>query len=413
MRTNFVALVGIVIAWGLTIGLAAQRGSADWPQWRGQNRDGAAGAEGLPRTWPERLTRKWKVEVGLGYAAPIVVGNRVYMFTRVDSNEVLRAIDADTGAIVWQHSYPAPFRPNPAATRRHGTGPKSTPTFANGRLYTLGMSGIVTAFDAETGAQIWQKPAPPVEPLYHTAMSALVDRGLVILHVGGHDNGALTAFDAATGDVKWRWAGDGPAYGSPVVAELGGVRQVITFTQANLVSVSAATGELLWRRPFEVRATRNAVTPILHGRLLIVSGLGKSVTAIAVARGDGQWTTEDAWENSETSMDMSTGVVIGSTLFGFSPRNSGQFFALDANTGKTLWLSDGRQAENAAVVRAGDVWLALEDDAELVVVSAEATRFAPLRRYAVADSSTWAQPVISGDRVFVKDVTSLALWTPE
>jgi outer membrane protein assembly factor BamB len=244
-------------------------------------------------------------------------------------------------------------------------------------------------------------------------MSALVDRGLVILHVGGHDNGALTAFDAVTGDVKWRWAGDGPAYGSPVVAELGGVRQVITFTQANLVSVSAATGELLWRRPFEVRATRNAVTPILHGRLLIVSGLGKSVTAIAVARGDGQWTTEDAWENSETSMDMSTGVVIGSTLFGFSPRNSGQFFALDANTGKTLWLSDGRQAENAAVVRAGDVWLALEDDAELVVVSAEATRFAPLRRYAVADSSTWAQPVISGDRVFVKDVTSLALWTPE
>ncbi len=137
--------------------------------------------------------------MGLGYAAPITVGNRVYMFTRQESNEVMRALDAETGMVIWQTSYPAPFTPNPAATRGHGTGPKSTPTFADGKLYTLGMSGIVTAFDAATGRQVWQKPAPPVQPLYHTAMSPLVDRGLVVVHVGGHNNGTLTAFDANTG----------------------------------------------------------------------------------------------------------------------------------------------------------------------------------------------------------------------
>jgi glucose dehydrogenase len=144
---------------------------------------------------------------------------------------------------------------------------------------------------------------------------------------------------------------------------------------------------------------------------VIVSGLEKSVTSFTVVRRNGQWTPEDVWENPEVTMDMSTGVVIGQMLFGFSPRNSGQFFAVDANTGKTLWLTEGRQADNAAVVRAGNVWMALEDDAELVVVRANAGKFEPLRRYTVAESATWAQPVISGQRVFIKDVSTVALWT--
>ena len=120
---------------------------------------------------------------------------------------------------VWETKYNASYSPNPAATRTHGTGPKSTPTFADGRLFTLGMSGIVTAFDAASGKQLWQKPRPAIEPLYHTAMSPLVDGSNVIVHVGGHNSGALTAFDVRTGDVKWSWNGDGPAYGSPIVAD--------------------------------------------------------------------------------------------------------------------------------------------------------------------------------------------------
>lgn len=381
-----------------------------WPQWRGNGRDGSATFT-VPATWPDTLNRKWRVEVGTGYAAPITVGDRVFAFSRQGEDEVMRALDAATGKTLWETKYNATYTPNPAATRTHGTGPKSTPTFADGRLFTLGMSGIVTAFDAATGTQLWQKPRPATEPLYHTAMSPLVDGASVIVHVGGHNSGALTAFDVRTGDVKWSWDGDGPAYGSPIVVNLGGTRQVITMTQDNLVAVSAASGELLWKRPYSVRATRNAVTPIVHNQLVIVSGLGMPVIGFRVMNKAGQWTSEDVWTNNDVSMDMSTGVVIGNSLFGFSPRNSGQYFALDANTGQTQWLSAPRVAENAAIVRAGNLWFALDTEARLSVVRASATQMELLKRYSVAESATWAQPVLSGQRMFIKDLNSIALWT--
>ena len=273
------------------------------------------------------------------------------------------------------------------------------------------MVGVVTAFDAATGKQLWQTAPPKTQTLYHTAMSPIVDRGLVIVHVGGQNDGALTAFDARTGEVKWAWTGDGPAYGSPIVAELGGTRQVITTTQENLVGVSAASGELLWKRPFSVRATRNAVTPIVHNQIVIVSGLGLPVTGFKVMSKAGQWTSEDVWVNNDVTMDMSTGVVIGDALYGFSARNSGQYFALDANTGQTLWLSAPRAAENAAVVRAGNVWFALDTEANLSVVRANPKEFEVVKKYAVADSATWAQPVLSGQRVFIKDLSTVSLWT--
>ncbi len=416
----------LIIAMGIALSEigVAQQGNANrvegWAQWRGANRDGAA-TFANPATWPDKLNLKWKVDVGIGYSAPIIVGDRVYAFSRQGEDEVMRALEAAGGKVVWETKYNATYKPNPAATRTHGTGPKSTPTFADGRVYTLGMSGIVTAFDAASGKQLWQKPRPDVEPLYHTAMSPLVDRGLVIVHVGGHSNGALTAFDARTGDVKWSWNGDGPAYGSPIAVDLGGTRQVITMTQDNLIGVAAATGELLWKRPYTVRSTRNAATPIVHslpstasgpaGQIIIVSGLGMPITGFKVINKGGQWMSEDVWVNNDASMDMSTGVVGGNTLYGFSHRNSGQYFAIDANTGQTLWLSEPRQAENAAVVRSGNLWFSLDTLAELKVVRANPKQFEIVKRYTVADSATWAQPVLAGQRILVKDLSTISLWT--
>ncbi len=395
---------------GLCAIVSAQTGSGDWPQWRGPNRDGAIASFRAPGAWPDQLTRKWKVDVGLGYATPILVGNRVYMYSRKQDNEVLTALDADTGRQVWQTAYPAPFTINPAAAR-HEKGPKSTPTFAGGKIYTLGMSGIVTAFNAADGKQLWQKPAPRVGPLYHTAMSPLVDRGMVIIHVGGDNHGALTAFDPDTGAVKWAWNGDGPSYGSPIVAEPGGTRQVIVLTQEHLVGVSEASGELLWTRPFSTQFAQNAITPIVHNGTVIVSGLEKGVTAFKIVKRDNHWATENVWENQGVSLYMTNAVVVGDILFGMSHRKSGQFFALDANTGKTLWTSPPRQAANAAISHAGDLLFMLKDDGELIVAKASAAAFEPVKRYTVADSATWAAPTIAGNRIFVKDTSSLALFT--
>ncbi len=394
----------------LAVCFAPAAAAQDWPQWRGPSRDGVIASFREPASWPKTLTKRWNLEVGTGYATPLVVGSRVYVFSRQGENEVMSALDAASGKVIWKTSYPASFKMNPA-TAPHGPGPKSTPTLAGNRLFTLGISGIVTAFDAQTGKQIWQKPAGPVEPLYHTGMSPLVVGSLAILHVGGHDNGALTAFDVATGDVRWRWNGDGPAYGSPLLFNLSGTPQVVTFTQKYFVGVSLETGKLLWRRPYTTPSTTTSQTPILYKDTVIEMGRGNGVTAFrAIPRGD-EWTTENVWHTDEVSMHMSDAVVIDGALFGLSHLNSGQYFALDLDTGRVLWKSDGRQAAHAAIARAGNTIFSLEDDSELVVVRHNRSRFEPITRYEVATSETWTQPVISGNRLFVKDVSSLTLWT--
>ena len=400
----------LVISAAITASLAGQSRPADFPQWRGANRDGVVAPAGVPQSWPERLTRKWKVEVGLGYATPVVIGNRVFMFARQGENEVLEALDADTGKQIWESSYAVSFTVNPAAAR-HEKGPKSTPTFAGGKLFTLGMTNIVTAFDAATGKRLWQKPASSAQPLYHTAMSPLVDRGLVIVHVGGHNNGTLNAYDVNTGAVKWHWDGDGPSYGSPIAVDVDGTRQIVVFTQENLVGVSAADGALLWKRPFSTSSTQNAITPILYNQTVIVSGLDKGVAAFRIVKKNGGWDTENVWENTDVSLYMANAVVVNDMLVGLSHKNSGQFFGLDAKSGKTAWTSAPRQATNAAILRAGDLLFVLKEDAELIVTRVGPKGFETVRTYTVADSATWALPAISGNRLFVKDVASLALWT--
>ena len=390
--------------------MARAQATRDYTQWRGQNRDGSASSFQAPSSWPEQLSLKWKVDVGAGYATPIIVGNRVYTHTRQGENEVMMALDADTGKTVWQTRYPAPYKMNPA-TKNHGQGPKSTPLFANGRLYTLGISGIVSAFDAADGKLLWQKPAPPVDPLYGTAMSPVFDRGNVIFHVGGTDNGTLTAFDANTGDVRWSWTGDGPAYASPIVVELGGTRQVVTISQKNIVAVDAANGQLLWQKPWVSRSTNNSITPILYDGTIIVTGHDLGTARLRPVRSGSQWNVETVWETQEVGMFMSNPVLIGDTLYGLSHKASGQFFALDARSGKIQWLGQPREATNTAVVKAGNLLFLLNDDAELTVAASNPAGLEPVRRYTVADSSTWAQPAISGNRLFIKDVSNLALWT--
>ena len=408
-RTSVGRFVGIALVLGSSSFVVSQ-GSPDWPQFRGPSRNGVAPAFSEPRVWPEQLTRKWKIDVGEGYATPILIRDRLYVFTRQDANEVMQALDADTGKTIWSTSYAAPVKVRPAA-QAHGPGPKSTPAFADERLFTLGMGGIVTAFDAATGRQLWQRPADPVLPQWGTALSPLVDRGLVIVHVGGHNQGALTAFDAATGAVKWSWTGDGPSYASPVVAEVNGVRQIITLTQENVVGVSASDGQLLWRRPFSTEYAQNVIVPIVIDDRVIVGGYQKPTVAFRVRRNGNQWTIEDIWENPEIWQFMTNGVMVGDTLFGLSSRNRGQYFLLDAKSGKTIWTGMPRQAENAAIIRAGGLIFSLEDDAELMVGRVSGSQVRELKRYTVADTATWTAPVVSGRRIFVKDISTLALWT--
>jgi outer membrane protein assembly factor BamB len=319
----------------------------------------------------------------------------------------MMALDAETGKVVWQTEYPAAFTAGrPAAA--HDAGPKATPLFQNGKLYTLGISGIVSAFDVASGKLVWQKPAPPEHPFFGTAVSPVGEQGFVIVHPGNY--GPLTAFDANTGEVKWS-SSDGGVFASPIIADVGGARQVVTVTQRNVVGISVADGTILWQYPWVPVATPSAITPLLHGQTIIVGGQGMGVTALKPKRSDAKWVVDVAWETKEVSMFLSNPVLVGDTLFGLSERASGQYFALDANTGKVLWLGPPRQATNTAFVKAGALLFLLNDDAELIVARTNRSAFEPLKRYIVADSATWAQPTISGNRLFVKDARSLTLWT--
>jgi outer membrane protein assembly factor BamB len=403
------ALVCLFVG-GLGIGVAAQNAALDYTQWRGPNRDGSAAGFVEPKAWPKELRQRWTLDVGPGYATPLVVGNRLYTITRRNENEVMMALDAATGKVVWESSYAAPYT-MPAGTVPHGPGPKATPLFYDGKLYTLGISGIVSAFDAATGKRLWQVPKTSPDPLYGTAMSPLADGNRILVHVGGHDKGALTAFNKDTGTVVWSWTGDGPAYASPIIATFGGTKQIVTVSQKNVNGLAADTGALLWQRPLKSDYDNNSIAPIVYGDAVVVSAQGKGIALLRPVQRAGKWGADVAWETKEAGLFMSNAVVVGDALYGLSHLSAGQFFALDLKTGKILWKTRGREAENTAIVKAQNVLFLLNDDAELIVARPSVTAFEPVQRYTVAKSATWAQPTVSGNRIFVKDVTSLTLWT--
>jgi outer membrane protein assembly factor BamB len=383
---------------------------ADWPQWRGPARDGVASGFSAPATWPAQLTKKWQAMVGAGHASPVIAGNRIVVHARQGNREVVTAFDLASGKQLWQDGVDAPYTINPAATG-HGPGPKSTPLVANGRVFTLGISGIFSAYDLATGKLLWRKNAPPTPPDFGTASSPVADGSNVIAFLGGTGAGALTAMDAATGAVKWRWTGDGPGYSSPVIATIAGTRQIITQSQTKLVGVAAADGRLLWDVPIKTPYEQNSVTPLVVNDVVVSAGLDNPTIAYAITAAGNGWTATPRWRNEQVSMYMSSAAANGSTLFGLSNKNRGQFFAIDAASGKTLWLGKPREAENASIVRAGNFLLLSTTNGELIVARPSAAAFEEVKRYTVAESAMWAHPAFAGRNIVVKDVDKLIVWS--
>lgn len=386
--------------------------ATDWPQWRGARRDGSVDAV-LPAQWPDALKKRWEVPVGAGHASPVVSGNQVVVIARQGDEEIVRALDLTSGTEIWRAAYPASYDVNPAA-RSHGAGPKSTPAIAGGRVFTLGISGILSAFDLASGRLLWRVPAPAAQPDYGAATSPLVDPldpSRVIVHVGGHDDGVLTSFDAATGGPRWQWMGDGPGYGSPIIATIGGLRQVIAQTQKLLVGLDASSGALLWEMPFMTDFDQNAFTPVVVQDLLIVGGIDRPLTAIRLQRDGASWNLETVWTNQGTPMFMSSPVRIGGTIYGLTTRRLGQFAAIDAASGKTLWTTQGREGEHASMLGSPSWLLASTTDGTLVVARANPQEYEEVRRYQIAQSALWAHPAVTGTSIIVKDIDRVICWS--
>lgn len=382
----------------------------DWPQWRGPHRDGKVAGFTAPQQWPTELTQRWTATVGQGDATPALVGDKLYVFARQGGDEVTLCLNAGDGKEVWRDAYAAQEVTGAAA--RH-PGPRSSPTVADGKVITLGVGGVVSCLDAATGKVLWRKdPFPKVVPRFFTSTSPIVVDGMAVAHLGGQGNGALIAFDLASGDEKWRWGGEGPEYASPVLLTVAGTRQIVTLSEKSIVGVGAADGQLLWQLPF-VPAGRayNAATPIVDGQTVIYTGAGRGTKAVKIEKqGDG-FVAKELWSNPDLAPQFNTPVLENGLLFGLS--NTGNLFCIDAQTGQTAW-TDATQRDRGgftALVDAGGCLMALPSSSELIVFKPTDKQFEEMARIKVAQTPTYAHPVIAGNRIIVKDQDAVTMWT--
>lgn len=308
---------------------------SDWPQWRGPDRDGRIAD--APKTWPEELDQSWQVEVGEGHSSPVIVGKYAYIFTRQADNEVVRRLELGTGKVVWSKKYPVQYQIHSAA-RGHGKGPKSTPVVAEGKLVTLGISGVLSCYRTDDGQQLWQKDFSrdysKTSPLYGTAMSPVVHRSTVIAHVGGHNKGALIALNLTTGKQKWSWKEDGPGYASPILINIDGTQQIVTQSQSAIIGVDVETRALLWKSPFKTGYDQNSITPILYQETIILSGYHQPTFAAKLAKQGSQWKFKKTWKNESIPLYMSSPVIQGDLMFGMTERSQGMLFCANPANGE-------------------------------------------------------------------------------
>jgi outer membrane protein assembly factor BamB len=399
-------------AWaGLALLISVTYVSAqDWPQWRGVNRDGKTAGFKVPQKWPETLTQKWKVTVGTGDATPALVGDKLYVFARQGEEEILSCLNLSDGKELWQNKYTAQAVTGAAA--RH-PGPRSCPAVADGKVVTMGVGGVVSCVDAATGKELWRKDEfPKVVPQFFTAMSPIIVDGLCVAHVGAKENSAMVAFDLTTGDVKWKWTGDGPAYGSPVLMTVDGVKQIVQQAEKTLVSVAVADGKKLWQidTPIQGRVF-NSATPIVDGTTVIYTGQGKGTKAVKVEKQGDAFTTRELWSNDQVGTGYNTPTLKDGLLFGISDK--GNIFCLDSKTGQTAWTDTTKRENFSSVVDAGSVIIALSEKSGLVVFSPSKTQYEQLAQFKVSENPIYAHPIPTGNKIIVKDSDTVTLWSVE
>lgn len=386
--------------------LAAQ----DWNQWRGPERDGVLRGFSTPAAWPKTLAKKWTAPVGEGYSSPVIAGNAVFVFTRDGAQEALTRLDLATGQVAWRKSYAAPFNKNQYAAKM-AAGPFSTPLAAGGRVFTLGVMGVLTAWDAATGNVAWRKDfskgISTAKLFTGSSMSPVLEGGKLIVHAGDDSGANLIAFDPASGAEKWNVrTEEGPGYASPVAVNAAGGRQLVTLTDRTAIGFDPATGQRLWTLPFKDEWLENIVTPVVAGDVVVLSGVRTPTRAWKITRQG----PEKLWENAAVSMYMNTPVAADGYLYGLSAKKKGQFVCLDLKTGQAAWTTEGRDANQAAIVAAGRELLIQTEAGDLLVVKRSPAKFELVSRYATGESATYAHPAFAGKRMLVKDERSLALW---
>jgi outer membrane protein assembly factor BamB len=402
---------------GLALGLGGSFASGqDWPQWRGANRDGKAAGFVAPKSWPKELVQKWKTPVGLGDASPSLQGDKLFVFARQGGSEVLLCLEAGTGKEVWQDKYDAAGVSGPASGH---SGPRSSPAVGDGKVVTLGVQGTLSCLEAGTGKVLWRKDDfPGSRPQFFTASSPIVQDGRCIAQLGGRGSRAIVSYDLATGAQKWKWAGDGTAYASPVILVLGGTKFIVAQTEGKMVAIEAAEGKLVWEAPFPTggRMSYNASTPVVDGQTVYYGGGGRGTKAVRFEKQGEAIAAKELWSNTEKSFQFNSPVLKEGRLYGLSQGQ--EFFCLEGEKGQIAWTgpklpTPSRTNGYGSIVDAGSILLALTPASEIIAFEPSSKEYAEVARIKVAGTPTFAHLVVSGGRLFVKDQDSVTLWTLE
>jgi len=381
--------------------------SQDWPQWRGINRDSKVTGFKAPPNWPSELKQEWKVTVGFGDATPILVGKNIYLNTRQGDQEVILCLDAATGKELWKNQYPSNAVTGPAISH---PGPRSTPVVANGKVVTFGASAILSCLDARTGKVVWKRENPTnAVPQFFTGMSPLIVDNLCIAHVGTNDNGEVLALDLNTGNEKWKWAGDGPAYASPSVMTIDGKKNLIIQTEKNLMALNLSDGKLLWQLATPVQQRfYNCVSPYIDGQTIYLTGHGTGMKAIKIEKAGNEYVTKELWSNATVGAKWNTPVLKDGFLYGFTDQK--RIYCLNASTGQTAWIDNAVNSDFAAIVDCGTVIIGLPSTANLIIFKPESAAYSEVVKYKVSETAIYSYPIVAGNKIYIKDAETLMLY---
>ncbi len=391
---------GLVLACGIGVPCGAGR-AADWPQFRGPGRDGISPETGLAKTWPEAGPPRLLTLDGLGegFSSPVIAGGKVFV-TGIRSGYLFLFCFDLSGRPVWR---------GPCGRAYTGSypGARSTPTFADGRLYVMSGKGLLTALEAEGGRKRWMvdifERFDGHRPRYGVAESVLVTGGRVICTPGGKDAG-LAALDADTGRVVWTSRGldDKPGHASPVAVTWGGQRQVVTLTHEGMVGVRLEDGTPLWRhtKGFGWFFHENVLTPVFHDGYVFAEGGHRSGGACVrlVPQADG-FAVEPVWTKSGHATHTGGYVERGGHLYGGTGRG---WACIDMASGEVRWTEPA--IRRAATLWADARFYCVGEKGTVCLVEADPDGCTVVGRVEIpnAGSQTWAYPAIAGGRLYVR-----------
>ena len=391
----------------------------DWPRWRGPRGDGTWNAPKLPDKWPaEGLPRIWKQPIGGGYAGITVADGRVFTMDleqpvvvrkddKPDGIERVLCIDMKSGKLLWSHKYEVKY----GGLGGYNNGPRCSPTFHDGKLYTFGAVGHLFCFDAANGKIIWSKDLVKDHkarvPEWGYASSPVIDGDKVFIHAGIDPDGCMMAFERNTGKEIWRSLADPAGYCTPIVIEPKSGKQLVFWTPLNIRGLDAETGKLLWTVPYKITYGVSIATPIYRENIVFITGYWDGSKAIELGEKPGDFKL--IWENKKNLRGlMAQPLYRDGYVYSVDKGNGLTCFKL--KTGEILWNDDNKMTPKARNPHASFVWindddriLSLNSDGQLILARINPKGYEEQSRTRVIDGQVWSHPAFADKYLFVKN----------